>query len=163
MSYTDVGCNGSYSGRSEAFDLAAGEARVGSVVLYRLPTEAECEYACRGGRAGERYCGGDDPDALAWYKGNSGKKTHPVGQKRPNGLALYDMSGNVYEWTCSVYHERLGGAEQRCAGREEVGQCAYHGGSWLVDAKLVRAAARSGYRPDFRANYLGLRLARDAR
>ncbi|MBF0155081.1 MAG: formylglycine-generating enzyme family protein, partial [Magnetococcales bacterium] len=65
---------------------------------YRLPTEAEWEYACRSGGKAERYAGGDDLDALAWYVQNSDEVSHPVGQKLPNGLGLHDMCGNVWEW-----------------------------------------------------------------
>ena len=69
---------------------------------YRLPSEAEWEYACRGGKQ-QTYCGSDEVDAVAWYTGNSGNQTHPVGKKQPNGFGLFDMSGNVWEWTCSAY------------------------------------------------------------
>ena len=66
---------------------------------YRLPTEAEWEYAARSGGRSERYSGGNDLDSVAWYDANSGEKTHPVGTKAPNGLGIYDMSGNVWETT----------------------------------------------------------------
>ncbi len=78
---------------------------------YRLPTEAEWEYAARSGGKDERYAGGNDVDAVSWYDVNSGAREepppvvvgHPVGQKAPNGLGLYDMSGNVWEWTSDWY------------------------------------------------------------
>jgi sulfatase modifying factor 1 len=74
---------------------------------YRLPTEAEWEYAACGGQKsqGYRYAGGDNPDDVAWYIGNSGGQTHPVGQKQPNELGLYDMSGNLFEWCWDWYGE----------------------------------------------------------
>ena len=73
---------------------------------YRLPTEAEWEFAARSGGEQEKYSGGNDIDVVAWYDANSGKKTHPVGQKLANGLALYDMSGNVWEWVNDMYENK---------------------------------------------------------
>lgn len=127
---------------------------------YRLPTEAEWEYACRGGVAGQRYCGGDDEDRVAWYEGNSGGKTHPVGRKAANGYGLYDLTGNVYEWTCSLYNEDYGGAEKECTTRDTPGRRAVRGGSWF-DPDWVRSAFRAGFDPTSRSfGLLGFRLAR---
>lgn len=114
---------------------------------YRLPSDVEWEYACRAGGK-QKYCGGNDVDSVAWYSGNSGGETHAVGQKRPNGYGLYDMSGNVWEWVEDCY----------------VGNCAervLRGGSWYQDADYLRAAGRYRSVPGDRSNYLGgFRLAR---
>ncbi len=116
---------------------------------YRLPTEAEWEYACRGGIAGQRYCGGDDPERLAWYGANSGIQTHPVGRKAPNSFGLYDMSGNVWEWTCSSYDRSYGGAETRCTDSNTDDLLAVRGGSWDSGPEWLRSAARYGDGPRF--------------
>ncbi len=85
--------------------LAPADSKQGTGKKYRLPTEAEWEYAARSGGKNERYSGGNDPDSVAWHYNNTGGKTHPVGQKKPNGLGLYDMSGNVWEWVQDRYDE----------------------------------------------------------
>ena len=72
---------------------------------YRLPTEAEWEYAARSGGRAERYAGGKFVDDVAWYAENSGRTNHPVGRKAPNGLGLHDMSGNVWEMTSDLYSD----------------------------------------------------------
>lgn len=72
---------------------------------FRLPTEAEWEYACRSGGKAEMFAGGADVDKVAWYAANSGGAAHPVGRKAPNGLGLYDMSGNVFQWAEDTYEK----------------------------------------------------------
>jgi formylglycine-generating enzyme required for sulfatase activity len=126
---------------------------------YRLPTEAEWEFACRSGGREERYCGGDDLDRLAWYEGNSRAEPQPVGRKRPNGLGLCDMSGNVSEWTCSIWDKAYGGAHTRCSDRTERGHRVHRGGSWEDGARWLRSAARDWFAPAYRYEFLGFRLA----
>lgn len=126
---------------------------------YRLPTEAEWEYACRSGGKAQTYCGGSDLDALAWYDKNSGGKTHPVGEKRPNGLGIYDMSGNVWEWCADVYHDNYDGAPTD--GSAWAGDGAIRvrrGGSWYNSPQYTLAASRNWLTPDYRSNDLGFRL-----
>jgi formylglycine-generating enzyme required for sulfatase activity len=108
----------------------------------RLPTEWEWEYAARGGSAYAYYWGDAMDDAYAWYKGNSNKQTHPVGEKKPNAFGLYDMSGNVWEWMASD-HE-LGGKVQR-------------GGSWRNNAISERSSHRILSNPIYRYHYVGFR------
>ena len=127
---------------------------------FRLPTEAEWEYACRGGVAGDRYCGSNTVDRVAWYDGNSNGQTHPVGRKAANGYGLYDMSGNVWEWTCSAYDKDYGGAEKECTNKNTTGPRSLRGGSWITRPAWVRSALRIGNTPPYRGDGSGFRLAR---
>lgn len=110
--------------------------------VYRLPTEAEWEYACRAGTTGD-YAGG--LDAMAWYYENSGNMTHPVGQKQPNAFGLYDMLGNVWEWCEDWYHDSYNGAPTDGSAWESGGerkQRVLRGGSWIDIATYLRSAYR---------------------
>ncbi len=127
---------------------------------YRLPTEAEWEYACRGRVEGQRYCGGNDVDRVAWYAGNNSRQTQPVGWKAANGFGLYDLSGNVWEWTCSLYNKDYGGAEQECNYNDTSAPRSLRGGSWDTRPAGVRSAYRDGLAPTYRSNLAGFRLAR---
>lgn len=127
---------------------------------YRLPTEAEWEYACRAGATDARY---GDLDEIAWYRSNSGDTSHPVGQKQPNAWGLYDMIGNVWEWVWDWYGPYPPEAATDPTG-PETGSCRVNrGGSWVGDAYYARAACRGGYHdPGGRGGGLGFRLARSA-
>jgi formylglycine-generating enzyme required for sulfatase activity len=127
---------------------------------YRLPTEAEWEYAARAGSSEARYA---SLDAIAWYSGNSGSATHPVGQLQANAWGLYDMLGNVWEWTHDWYAYEYGGAVPDPVGPSGGSYRVGRGGSWSYDAAYVRAAYRSLYDPGNRGGDLGFRLARSAR
>ncbi len=128
--------------------------------IYRLPTEAEWELAARSGGRSEKYAGGNDIDAVAWYESNSGGSTHPVGQKQPNSLGLYDMSGNIWEWCGDWYDKGYYGKSPRnnpegpSSGSDRV----IRGGSWNNDPGYVRAAYRYRDAPDYADIYLGFRL-----
>jgi formylglycine-generating enzyme required for sulfatase activity len=124
---------------------------------YRLPTEAEWEYAARAGTTGARY---GDVDAVAWYDGNSGSTTHPVGQKRPNAWGLYDMLGNVWEWTNDWYGDYPGGTVSDPVGPASGESRVNRGGNWGLDAQVGRAADRGGYAADVRDDLLGFRPLR---
>ena len=123
---------------------------------FRLPTEAEWEYAARGGNRsrGYKYSGSDNVGSVAWYNGNSGSRTHAVGGKSPNELGLYDMSGNVWEWTASKW----------CDDYNSPRNSSYRvlrGGSWnSIGARSCRVSYRGRYNPGYRASSGGLRLAR---
>ena len=121
---------------------------------YRLPTEAEWEYAARGGQMSRNciYAGSDDPADVAWYVGNSRGQTHPVGQKHPNELGLYDMSGNLYEWCWDWYDEGYyasspaidpEGPPPPTTGLPWELNRVRRSGSWREDAESVRTTFRS--------------------
>ena len=128
---------------------------------YRLPTEAEWEYACRSGGRDEKYSGGSDIDRVAWYYGNSGGSTHAVGGKVANGLGLYDMSGNVWEWCSDWYDENYYGNSptQNPQGPESGSSRVYRGGSWNNRPAFVRSAHRLRFGTALRIDDLGFRLA----
>jgi formylglycine-generating enzyme required for sulfatase activity len=132
---------------------------------YRLPTEAEWEYAARSGGKREKYAGGNDVNAVAWYYDNDGGTAHHVGTKQPNGLGLYDMSGNVLQWVQDWYDENYYHDSCRSnpqgpgSGHERV----LRGGAWSDEPAYVRAARRSWKSPSHRGSLLGFRLALSAR
>lgn len=128
---------------------------------FRLPTEAEWEYAARGGKKsqGYKFAGSNNPGEVSWYSNNSGSQTHAVATKAPNELGLYDMSGNVNEW-CSDWYGDYGSEPQTnptgpASGLYRV----YRGGSWLLSEKNCRVSARDWRGPDSQSTAIGLRLA----
>ena len=127
---------------------------------YRLPKEAEWEFAARGGAStgsatANKYSGSDNVGSVAWYSDNSGSKTHPVGQKSPNELGIYDMSGNVWEW-CSDWYKGYPGS----SGVSDYTNSyrVLRGGSWYYDARCCRVSYRGSYSPGYRVINLGFRL-----
>lgn len=128
---------------------------------FRLPTEAEWEYAARNGGKKQKYAGGNSVDSVAWYKNNSGGFAHPVGQKTPNGLGLYDMSGNVREWCSDYYDSKYYKSSPRnnpqgaSSGRYRV----VRGGSWDDGLGNIRPAIRHWCMAGLSSPLIGFRLA----
>ena len=130
---------------------------------YRLPTEAEWEYAAKGGdqSMGYKYAGSDNVDKVGWYSSNSCFSTHPVGQKEDNELGLYDMSGNVSEWCWDRYGEYLPESQTNPKGSTDLYRV-LRGGDWENDAVDLRSATRNSLHPTFTNNSTGFRLVRRA-
>ncbi|MFF8618447.1 formylglycine-generating enzyme family protein [Streptomyces sp. NPDC015350] len=113
---------------------------------YRLPSEAEWEYACRAGTSGVRY---GELDEIAWYRGNSGGEVHDIGTRAPNAWGLHDMIGNVWEWCWELYDPRVYGPYR-----------VFRGGGAYDPPRGCRASCRRKSHPTFRIDDLGFRLAR---
>lgn len=130
---------------------------------YRLPTEAEWEYACRAGGT-EEYCGSNDINGVAWYKDNSWSQTHPVGQKQANAWGIYDMSGNVWEWVNDWYDKSYysGSPQSNPQGPSSGSYRVNRGGGWVDDSAGVRASGRDTDSPENRYDDLGFRLVAPA-
>ncbi len=129
-----------------------------------LPTEAQWEYAARSGGKEETWSGTSDENALkdyAWYWDNAQeRRTYPVGTKKPNGLGIYDMSGNVWEWCYDWYGNYRPGLQKNPKGMDSGSDRVARGGGWGDDASSCRAANRNGDSPDIRSSVLGFRFAR---
>ena len=128
---------------------------------FRLPTEAEWEFACRGGNnsRGYKYSGSNNLGSVAWYDDNSGVKTHPVATRSPNELGIYDMSGNVWEWCADWYGDYSSGAQTNPKGPYGGSSRVGRGGSWGSGAWYCRSSFRFINGPSGRGDFLGLRLA----
>ena len=128
---------------------------------FRLPTEAEWEYAARGGSKsqGYKYSGSNTLGDVAWYTGNSSSKTHEVGTKQANELGLYDMSGNVWEWCQDWFGNYESSAQTNPTGASSGSNRVRRGGSWIGAARSCRVTYRGDRTPTSTDYYLGLRLA----
>ena len=137
--------------------------QIEGVDKYRLPTEAEWEFACRS-ESTTKYSFGDNENELgdyAWYDKNSNRQTHPVAQKRPNAWGLYDMHGNVSEWCQDWYDDYPTGTVTDPKGPPSGQHTVLRGGSWLSNASVVQSAFRGEDYPIVRCNDIGFRLVRN--
>jgi formylglycine-generating enzyme required for sulfatase activity len=155
---------------SPAYNLAGGlldgngniTEDITKVEGYRLPTEAEWEYAARGGQKATKdwkYSGSDNIEEVAWYSDNS-NETHPVGEKKPNELGIFDMSGNVYEWCHNWYAGYSGVTQTDPIGPNSGTDRVSRGGSWSCYAQFCRVAEQNYSYPRFNYDDLGFRIAR---
>ena len=143
--------------------LTAREKAAGRLLAgyeYRLPTEAEWEYAARGGTKskGFTYSGENDLKSVAWFEDNSGWKTHDVGGRAPNELGLYDMSGNVWEWCLDGYGDYPSRPVTDPKGPATASGRVYRGGCWSHGASRCRVAGRCWGGPDAARRFLGFRV-----
>ena len=131
---------------------------------YRLPTEAEWEYACRAKTTTKWSFGGDESKLkeYAWYNKNSNSKTHEVGLKKPNDWGLYDMHGNVWEWCEDDWEDNYNSTPRDGSAHKNKkrGSKVLRGGSWVIDADYSRSAYRDDWVGDYRNGYVGFRLLR---
>jgi len=130
---------------------------------FRLPSEAEWEYAARSGGKNHPYGATGNATEVAWYMDNSGNSSHPVGEKKPNALGLYDMSGNVWEWTADCWNETLASMPKDGSANKS-GNCAarvLRGGSWYDAKAYIKTTARLWNDSDKRDNNSGFRLVLD--
>ena len=141
----------------QVFIRKLNERESGSGNKYRLPTEAEWEYAARAGTVGARH---GELGSIAWYDGNSGGRTHPVGEKQANAWGLHDMLGNVWEWTGDWYGDYPSGMVTDPRGPSSGSRRVNRGGGWHNVARLVRSADRGNDSPGFRIYDVGFRLVR---
>jgi formylglycine-generating enzyme required for sulfatase activity len=132
---------------------------------YRLPTEAEWEYAARGGKRSRnyKYSGSNSVEDVAWMDNNSGETTHPVGTKKANELGIYDMSGNVFEWCHDWYDDYPDSAQNNPVGASSGSYRVGRGGSWSYYAGICRMAIRGSRSPGRRDGLLGFRVACSSR
>jgi formylglycine-generating enzyme required for sulfatase activity len=133
---------------------------------FRLPSEAEWEYAARGGTLtkGYKFSGSNSDVNVGWKVGNSGSMTHPIGRKKPNELGIYDMTGNVFEWCSDWYSAQWYQVSQGInpTGPVEGSFRVIRGGSWFYDHSGLRNTDRESANPSYRYGYVGFRLCRSA-